>query len=92
MRRPSVPRLSSLFIFWANDVERFDEGDAIVQSFVVPEPGGISTIDTASRTLRQILAASAALPKRPANLQAVIHDREQWVHKPVASDCFCTRP
>jgi hypothetical protein len=82
MRIPSIPHLSSLFMFWANDVEQFDEGDAIVQSFVLPEPEGTSTIDTASRTLRQILDASAALYKRPANLQAVIHDLEHWVHKP----------
>ena len=82
MRIPSIPHLSSLFMFWHNDVEQLDEGDAIVQSFVVPKPEGTSTIDTASRTLRQILDASAALYKRPANLQAVIHDLEHWVHKP----------
>jgi hypothetical protein len=81
MRIPSIPHLSSLFMFWDNDVEQVDEGDAIVQSFVVPEPEGTSTIDTASRTLRQILDASAALRKRPANLQSVIHDLEHWVHK-----------
>jgi len=82
MRIPSIPHLSSLFMFWDNDVEQRDEGDAIVQSFVVPEPEGTSTIDTASRTLRRILDTSAALYKRSANLQAVIHDLEHWVHKP----------
>jgi Holliday junction resolvase len=87
-RIPSIPHLSSLFMFWDNEAEQIDEGDAIVQSFVVPEPAGTRTIETASRTLRQILGASAALRKRPANLQAVIHDLEHWVHKPDGFDAF----
>lgn len=80
-RIPNIPHLSSLFLFWDNDVEQFDEGDAIVQSFVVPEPEGASNIESGSTTFGSILRASAALRKRRPNLQAVIHNLSHWVHE-----------
>jgi hypothetical protein len=87
-RIPSIPHLSSLFLFWQNDVELVDEDDAIIQSFVVPEPEGMDTIASGSDTFSRILHASARLRRRRPNLQAVMHTLTHWVHEPEGFQLF----
>jgi hypothetical protein len=51
-RIPDIRHLGSLFMFWENDAEQFEEGDDIVQRFVVPDSG---RNEFASRTLGSIV-------------------------------------
>ncbi len=76
-RIPNIPHLSSLFLIWDNEVDEVDEGDAIVQSFVIPDVG---YGEFASRTLGKLLRSFAALDKRDVDLRRVMHDTLHWVH------------
>jgi hypothetical protein len=77
-RIPDIPHLASLFFFWENDVEQVDEGDAIVQSFVIPD---IQHGEFASRTLGKLTHAFAALQETGVNWRAITHDTEHWAHE-----------
>ncbi len=70
---PDIPHLSSLFLFWDNEVELVDEGDDVVQSFVVSDVG---TAEFASRTLSQIVRAFAGLTHTQVNWHSITHDAE----------------
>jgi len=77
-RIPNIPHLASLFIFWENEAEQLDEGDAIVQSFVIPDTG---LGEFASRTLGKLVHAFATLQKTDVNWRAITHDTEHWSHQ-----------
>jgi hypothetical protein len=74
---PEIPHLSSLFLFWEHEVELVDEGDDIVQSFVVPDVG---TAEIASRTLSRIVHAFAGLNDTQVNWHSIIHDAGHLAH------------
>jgi hypothetical protein len=74
---PEIPYLSSLFLFWDNEVELVDEGDDVVQSFVVSD---VRTAEFASRTLSQIVHAFAGLKHTQVNWRSIIHDAEHLAH------------
>ncbi len=76
-RIPDVPHLLSLFMFWDNEVEEFDDGDDIVQSFVVSDTG---CAEFASRTLGQIVHASARLRRSLVSWRSVVHDAKHLAH------------
>jgi hypothetical protein len=77
-RIPNIPHLSSLFLFWDNDVEQVDEGDAIVQSFVIPET---DLGEFASRTLSKIVHAIAGFKGAEPNWPAITHDAAHFAHE-----------
>jgi hypothetical protein len=74
---PEIPHLSSLFLFWDNEVELVDEGDDVVQSFVVSDVG---TSQFASRMLSQIVHAIAGLKHTQVNWCSITHDTEHLAH------------
>lgn len=76
-RVAEIPGLTSLFMFWENRAEAWDEGENLVQSFVVPEP---RHAEFASRTLSQIVHAFAGLKASSVNWGAIIHDKEHQAH------------
>ena len=70
-RVPNIPHLSSLFMYWENDVELVDEGSDVVQSFVVSDTG---RAEFASRTLSQLVHSFAGLGGSPVSWRAIVHD------------------
>ena len=59
-RVPDIPHLHSLFLLWENDAEQVDEGDAVVQGFVITVPD-LEYGEFASRTLSNLLRSVSAL-------------------------------
>jgi len=77
-RIPDIPHLSSLFMFWDNDAEQVDEGDAVIQDFVVPD---VTTAEFASRTLPNIVNAFSSLRSQKAvQWRSLIHDAKHFAH------------
>jgi len=76
-RVPEIPHLLSLFLFWDSDGEVIEEGNYVVQSFVVPE---VEIAEFASRTLSRIMNAWAGMKQRPVNWRAIIHDASHFAH------------
>jgi len=76
-RLPEIPHLSSLFLLLDNDVELVDEGDAVVQTFVLRDT---KLSEFASRTLPQILQAFADMSNERLDWRQVIHDIGHWAH------------
>ncbi len=76
-RLPDIPQLASLFLFWENEVELTEDGDAIIQSFVIPD---FEHGEFASRTLGKVIGAFAAMRKERINWRSVIHDKAHWAH------------
>jgi hypothetical protein len=76
-RVPEIPHLSSLFLFLDDDVELFDKGSEVVQSFVIRDTG---VSELASRTLSKIVEALAAISGKELDWRSIIHDIEHWAH------------
>jgi len=74
---PEIPCLSSLFMFWDNEVEIVDEGESITQSFVVSDVG---YAEFASRTLSRLVHAFASLRRSPVDWHSIVHDAEHLAH------------
>jgi hypothetical protein len=77
-RIPDIPYLSSLFLFWENEVEQQETDDAIVQSFVISDTG---LGEFASRTLGKLIQSFAMIQNKDVDWRAIIHDNEHWSHK-----------
>lgn len=78
-RIPEIRHLGSLFMFWENDVEQVDEGQDIIQRFVIPD---IDRHEFASRTLGSIVQTFAALGKKDVNWRTIMADRDHIAHDP----------
>jgi hypothetical protein len=74
---PNIPHLSSLFMFWDNETELVEDGNDIVQSFVVSDT---RVVEFASRTLRQIVRAFAAIHKSRVSWRSIAHDVKHLGH------------
>jgi hypothetical protein len=74
---PSIRHLWSLFMFWDNEAEVVDEGDDVVQRFVVPD---VRQAEFASRTLSQIVHAFAGLQGSQVSWRSIVHDTEHLAH------------
>jgi hypothetical protein len=74
---PNIPHLSSLFMFWDNEVELVDKGEHLVQSFVVVDTG---TAEFASRTLSQTVHAFAGLEQSQVHWRSIVHDAKHFAH------------
>lgn len=74
---PNPHHLSSLFMFWDNEVELVDEGDDVVTSFILQDVGHS---EFASRTLSQIVNAFAELRGSHVNWRSIIHDAGHLAH------------
>ena len=73
-----VPQLHSLFMFWQNDVEIEEDGDDIVQSFVIPDG---TTAELASRTLARLVHSFSSLRSESVDWHAIVHDSGHFAHQ-----------
>ncbi|MEM7558626.1 MAG: hypothetical protein AAF394_05855, partial [Planctomycetota bacterium] len=77
-RLPSIPHLHLLFLIWENDAEIIEEGDLVIQSFVISDiPFG----EFASRTLSRLVQVFASLEEKDVNWRAIMHNTKHWVHE-----------
>jgi hypothetical protein len=74
-RIPNIRHLGSLFMFWENEAEQIDQGEDILQRFVVPN---IERNEFASRTLSSIAHAFAR--NRNVDWRMLMHDTEHVAH------------
>jgi len=78
-RIPDIRHLSSLFLFWENEVEQRDTGEDVIQRFVIPDT---DRHEFASRTLARIVQTFAALGKKDVNWRTMTADRNHVAHDP----------
>lgn len=76
-RVPEIRHLGSLFFFWENELEQIDQGEVLLQRYVVPEPG---RNEFASRTLSSIVHALAGLQGEGVNWRLMIHETDNVAH------------
>jgi len=78
-RVPDIPHLGSLFMFWENEAVVTEDGEDVIEDFVVAEN---SMNEFASRTLTKIVHAFAGIKKTDVNWRAITHDADHLAHQP----------
>jgi hypothetical protein len=74
---PEIPYLFWMFHFWPTGVETFDEGNTVIQSFVIPET---RQSEFASRTLTHIVHAIGQYQRSSINWGSIVHDIKHLAH------------
>jgi hypothetical protein len=67
-----------MFNFWPNDVEISDDGDTVIQSFVISDTGPLA--EFASRTLGRVVHAGGQLRQSKVNWGSIVHDMKHLAH------------
>jgi hypothetical protein len=74
---PEIRYLFWMFDFWPNEVEIFDDGDAVIQSFVISDT---RQAELASRTLGHIVHAIGRFQHSRVNRGSIVHDMKHLAH------------